>query len=172
MEPVEVRSQKMENVVKTILSTVAEREELLEELVSANHPPMEHYDINCDPYHHIMRMVFSKWKPFIIRAIYLDTSTNFSRFFKQLPVSQKVLSQNLRELQSDGLVLRNVTADQPPRVEYTLTEQGESIIPLLDLLYDWAWIDMKRKNLPVDSLGEMWHGYRPPRWDVMDMPYK
>lgn len=73
------------------------------------------FDIAKDPYNHMMRVVFSRWKPFILRAIDIDEGTYFSRFFKQLPISQKVLSQNLKDMQADGLIYRMVLPEVPPR---------------------------------------------------------
>lgn len=71
-----------------------------------------------------------------------------------------MLSQNLKELQEDELICRIVLPEVPPRVMYKLTDTGKMMIGVLDLVYDWGWKDMKRKGLPVDALGEMWHGYR------------
>lgn len=132
------------------------------------------FDIQKDPYNHMMRIVFSKWKPFILRAIDFDNDepTYFSKFFKQMPISQKVLSQNLKAMEKDGLIYRSVLPEVPPRVEYRLTDAGKAIIPLLEQVYDWGWKDMKSKSLPIDPLGEMWHGYRERNKKLMDAPYK
>mgnify|MGYP004450072425 CR=1 FL=1 len=132
------------------------------------------FDITQDPYNHMIRVIFSKWKPFILRAMDFDESncTNFAMFAKQLPITQKVLAANLNQLAEDGLVTRTVIPEKPPRVEYRLTEEGKSLIPLLDQVYKWGWEDMKRKGLPIDSLGEMWHGYREKDPEAMSHPYK
>lgn len=128
-------------------------------------------DIGRDPFNHMMRLVFRSWKPFILKGISLDNGTYFSRFFKQLPISQKVLSQNLKELQEDQLITRTVLPEVPPRVVYGLTVHGKRLIALLDQVYDWGWNDMKRKGLPIDILGEMWMGYRAPDAELMDSPF-
>ena len=60
-------------------------------------------------------------------------------------VSQKVLTQQLRAMESDGLVHREVYAEVPPRVEYSLTELGESLKPILDVMLNWG-IDYKEKR--------------------------
>ena len=62
-------------------------------------------------------------------------------------------------------------AEVPPRVEYRLTNEGKSLIGLLDMVYDWGWNDMKSKGLPIDALGEMWHGYREKDERIMYQPY-
>lgn len=156
-----------ELMLASLISTPEERQQTTETA-----PPGEAvFDINCDPYNHMMELVFSRWKPFILRAIAIDNGTYFSRFFKQLPISQKVLSQNLKEMQEDELIYRNVLPEVPPRVEYRLTQTGKTLIGLLDLVYDWGWNDMKRKGLPIDILGEMWHGYREKDPQLMDKPF-
>ncbi len=130
------------------------------------------FDNLKDPYCHMMRLLFTRWKPFLLRAIYYDEVSSFSDFAKRLPITQKVLSQNLRALEGDGLISRTVLPEIPPKVEYRLTDRGRSLMPLLDMVYDWGWHDMQEKGLPIDSLGEMWHGYRERDPDRMQAPYK
>ncbi len=132
------------------------------------------FDIQQDPYNYVMRTVFCRWKPFILRAMDFDEGnlTHFSRFTKQLPITQKVLSQNLRQLEEDGLIYRTVLPTTPPQVEYRLTDSGKALLPLLDAFYQWGWQEMRRRDLPIDSLGEMWHGMREPDSDLMSHPYK
>ena len=130
------------------------------------------YDIEKDPYNYVRQVVFSRWKPFILHALNTDQVTNFSRFCKQLPITQKVLTQNLKALERDGLIQRTVIPDSPPRTEYRLTDRGRSIIPLLDAVYDWGWKVMQEEGLRIDALGEMWHGYREKQDSVMHHPYK
>lgn len=156
-----------DELLPQLMSTPEERERIRETYTDSE----EVFDITMDPYNHMMRVVFSRWKPFLLRAISADDGTFFSRFFKQLPITQKVLSQNLKEMQEDELITRTVLPEVPPRVVYKLTPYGKSLIGLLDLVYDWGWNDMKRKGLPIDILGEMWHGYREPEEDLMDRPF-
>lgn len=144
---------------------------MTEELIGVKNNGLE-FDIKKDPYNHMMRVVFSRWKPFILRALCIDTVNNFSNFTKQLPITQKVLSENLRDMMRDDLIQRTVLPEIPPRVEYRLTKKGQSLMPLLDLVYDWGWNDMKKRDLPVDALGEMWHGYREKDDELMFQPYK
>ena len=131
------------------------------------------FDIEKDPYNHMAKMLFGRWKPFILMAMIFDEGkTNFSDFAAQLPVSHKVLSENLKAMERDGLVERTVIPETPPRTEYRLTEQGQSFVPLLRAVYDAGWQDMKRKGLPIDALGEMWHGYRERDGSLMVRPYR
>ena len=82
------------------------------------------------------------------------------------------LEQQVEEaLEQDGLVMRTVIPDTPPRTEYRLTERGKSIIPLLNQVYDWGWHVMQEEGLPIDALGEMWHGYREKEDEIMDRPF-
>ena len=102
------------------------------------------FDIQQDPYNYVMRVVFCRWKPFILRAMDFDEGklTHFSRFTKQLPITQKVLSENLRQLEADGLIYRTVLPTTPPQVEYRLTPAGKGLVPLLVHIYDWGWEEM------------------------------
>ena len=118
------------------------------------------FDIEKDPYNCVRRMVFCRWKPFIIQAMAKDGVINFARFTKQLPITEKVLAQNLKALEADGLVSRTVIPDMPPRTEYQLTPRGKSLVPLLNGFYDWGWKAMKEEHMSVDLSGEIWHGYR------------
>ena len=130
------------------------------------------YNIDQDPYNYVRRTVFGRWKPFLLHALDTDEVTNFARFSKQLPITQKVLTQNLKALEEDGLITRTVIPETPPRTEYRLTERGKSVIPLLDAVYDWGWHVMREEHMPIDSLGEMWHGYREKEADRMEHPYR
>lgn len=162
----DMRAEK-EAKMHLLMSTKEERERLLE--TTPPHEPSEP-NVYDDPYSHMMRLIFNRWKPFLLRAIYVDEGTYFSKFLKQLPITQKVLSQNLKDMQNDGLIYRNVLPEVPPRVEYCLTDSGRAMIGLLDLVYDWGWVDMRRKGLPVDPMGEIWHGYRERDEELMRNP--
>lgn len=131
------------------------------------------FDIRQDPYNHMMRILFCRWKPFILMAMVFDGGkTNFTDFIYQMPISHKVLSENLKALEADGLICRTVIPDTPPRTEYSLTDAGEALVPLLRAVYDAGWKDMTAKGMPIDVLGEMWHGYRERDEEFMRRPYK
>ena len=91
--------------------------------------------LSRDPYQYARKVFFNRWKPYLLHAIDFDGATRFSRFGKQIPITEKVLTANLRELERDGLIVRTVYAEVPVRVEYTLTEQGKSLIPILDSIF-------------------------------------
>ena len=112
------------------------------------------FDIAQDPYNYAIKTIFGRWKPFILRAMSLDEGelTHFSRFMKQLPISQKVLSQNLHQLEDVGLVSRTILPTSPPQVEYRLTDAGKSVIPLLDMVYKRGHDEMERRELPIEAI--------------------
>jgi len=85
-----------------------------------------------------LAMISDKWKVLILCKLRTQT-LRFNELMRQLKgVSQRVLTQQLRELEYDGLVERKVYAEVPPRVEYSLTALGRSLVPVLDQLENWA----------------------------------
>jgi DNA-binding HxlR family transcriptional regulator len=125
--------------------------------------------VENDPYTYVQKVLCTRWKPFIMAAIAFDEDgTRFSRFTRNLPISEKVLAENLRQLESDGLIFRKVYPEVPPRVEYHLTDHGKTACELLHKIYEWGWNEMTERGLPIDPRGEMWHGFREPDTDVMD----
>lgn len=86
----------------------------------------------------VVELIGNKWKLLIIRNLLASTS-RFNELMKSLPgISQKVLTDNLRSLESNGLVKRTVYPEVPPRVEYSLTEMGHSLNPLFKSITDWG----------------------------------
>lgn len=82
-------------------------------------------------------LIGSKWKLLIIRNL-LARPWRFNELKKDLEgISQKVLTDSLRSMEADGIITRTVYPEVPPRVEYSLTELGKSLKPILDSL--WAW---------------------------------
>ena len=76
----------------------------------------------------------------------MDGTKRFGELKKSIgSISQKVLTSNLREMEADGLVNRKVYAEVPPRVEYTLTDTGYSLKPILDAMVEWG-LEYKRKQ--------------------------
>jgi DNA-binding HxlR family transcriptional regulator len=82
-----------------------------------------------------LAVIGGKWKPLILWHLRDVATLRFSALRRTMPViTQKMLTQQLRELESDGLITRTVYAEVPPRVEYGLTESGKDIIPILEAL--------------------------------------
>ncbi len=83
-------------------------------------------------------VIGSKWKLLIIRNL-LVRPWRFNELRKDLAgISQKVLTDSLRSLESDGIVIRTVYPEVPPRVEYALSELGESLRPIMDSMEAWG----------------------------------
>ncbi|KAA0128446.1 helix-turn-helix transcriptional regulator [Chryseobacterium sp. SN22] len=84
-----------------------------------------------------MSALGSKWKPIIVLVI-KDRKLRFGELAVRINViSRKVLTDQLREMQNDGLVIREEFKELPPRVEYSLTEKGLALLPILYLLEEW-----------------------------------
>jgi DNA-binding HxlR family transcriptional regulator len=85
-----------------------------------------------------LSLMGDKWKILIIRDLLTGTK-RFGELKKSLTgISQKVLTSNLRHLEQSGLVHRKVYAEVPPKVEYSLTELGESLKLILETMYQWG----------------------------------
>ncbi|MGI5954114.1 winged helix-turn-helix transcriptional regulator [Dysosmobacter sp.] len=85
-----------------------------------------------------LMLIGDKWKVLILRDLMPGTK-RFGELKKSIgSVSQKVLTAQLRDLEEKGLVSRKVYAEVPPRVEYSLTELGKSLSPILDAMREWG----------------------------------
>ena len=85
-----------------------------------------------------MDVIGGKWKPHILWKI-KDAPLRFGAIQEKLPaISQKMLTRQLRALETDRLVTRTEYPGMPPRVEYALTERGQTVIPVLESMKDWA----------------------------------
>ena len=85
-----------------------------------------------------LEVIGGKWKSLILWHL-KNKTLRFSQLQRRLDkVTQKMLTQQLRDLERDGMVHRQVYAEVPPRVEYSLTDLGRSVIPLLDLMCQWG----------------------------------
>jgi DNA-binding HxlR family transcriptional regulator len=85
------------------------------------------------------RMLEGRWKMVIIFHLFDRGILRFSELERSIPgVSQKMLIQQLRDLEGDGIVSRKVYPQVPPKVEYELTEWGQAMCPALDALLEWA----------------------------------
>ena len=85
-----------------------------------------------------VQMIGSKWKLLIMRNL-LVRPWRFNELNKDLEgISQKVLTDSLRSMESDGIITRTVYPEVPPRVEYALSELGESMRPIMDAMEAWG----------------------------------
>ena len=91
-----------------------------------------------------LTLISDKWKVLILRDLLTGTK-RFGELRKSIgTVSQKVLTSQLRQMEESGLLTRKVYAEVPPRVEYTLTELGYSLKPIMDAM--WAWGENYKKQ--------------------------
>jgi DNA-binding HxlR family transcriptional regulator len=87
----------------------------------------------------VLGILEGRWKLSILFQLFGGKVRRFSELERAIPaVSQKVLTQQLRHLERDGIVRRMVYAEVPPRVEYALTEWGQALCPVLDALLKWS----------------------------------
>ena len=85
-----------------------------------------------------VQLIGNKWKLLIIRNL-LAAPQRFTEMKKTIPgISQKVLTDNLRSLENDGLVNREVFAEVPPRVVYSLSELGNTLRPIITAMQEWG----------------------------------
>jgi DNA-binding HxlR family transcriptional regulator len=95
------------------------------------------YDANC-PSRRVLDMIADKWTTLVIGQL-SDGPRRFSEIQHEIHgISQKMLTQTLRELERNGIVQRKVFAEVPPRVEYTLTPLGQKLIEPLAVVRNWA----------------------------------
>ena len=89
-------------------------------------------------------VIGGKWKPLMMYAL-SDETLRFSQLLVRVTprITQRMLTKQLRQLEVDGLVTRKVYAQVPPKVEYSLTENGKSLMPILDQLCVWGCEHMR-----------------------------
>lgn len=98
---------------------------------------------NC-PVSFTMNKIGGKWKPSIIHMIRTDRN-RYSLMLKDMhDISKQTLTNQLRELEIDGIIERTIFAEIPPRVEYSITPYGETLLPIIDSMSRWA-----RQHMPV-----------------------
>jgi DNA-binding HxlR family transcriptional regulator len=98
---------------------------------------------------HAFKMLEGRWKLVILFHLFGGKVLRFSDLERAIPaISQKMLTQQLRQLESDGIVRRIVHHQVPPKVEYGLTEWGQTLCPALDALLTWA----EQQALRVDPI--------------------
>ncbi len=106
---------------------------------------MEAKTLPACPVETTLSLISDKWKVLIIRDL-LPGTKRFGELKKSIGgVSQKVLTSQLRQMEESGLLIRTVFPEVPPRVEYTLTELGHSLKPVLDAMQHWGE-EYKTKN--------------------------
>ncbi|MBC7805319.1 MAG: helix-turn-helix transcriptional regulator [Akkermansiaceae bacterium] len=89
-------------------------------------------------------VIGGKWKPLILHQL-LAATYRFGELHRAIPcATQQMLTQQLRELEADGIVHRKVYAEVPPKVEYSLTEYGRTLEPVLLAMHAWGQLFLRR----------------------------
>lgn len=95
------------------------------------------------------RMLAGRWKLVILFNLFGGRRLRFSDLERAIPaISQKMLAQQLRQLEADGILRRIVHPQVPPKVEYEMTDWGQSLCPALDALLGWATSQPERSEAP------------------------
>jgi DNA-binding HxlR family transcriptional regulator len=95
-------------------------------------------EANC-PVRTTMEIIGGKWKPVILYYVKAKKVCRFGELQRYIPhITKKMLTQQLRELESDGIINRKVYPQVPPKVEYSLTTYGKTLKPILKSMADWG----------------------------------
>ena len=104
---------------------------------------IENGEFNCEK-ELTLSLISGKWKIIIIYHLETEGILRFSEINRLLPkITHKVLTTQIRELEEDGIVHRKVFPEVPPRVEYSLTNLGESLMPIVLMMYEWGKKNIK-----------------------------
>ncbi|MDN5296178.1 MAG: hypothetical protein PWQ71_284 [Bacteroidota bacterium] len=96
------------------------------------------------PIRNVLARFSDKWSLLILTTLHEKGMLRYSEICKSIPdISQKMLSSTLKRLEEDGLINREAFAEIPPRVEYSLTRTGESLMPIVGELIDWSRLHFK-----------------------------
>lgn len=114
---------------------------------------MKQISIACSSVKETLNVIGGKWKPLILYMVSED-SLRTSEIQRGIEgITQKMLIQQLRELEIDGIVVRKVFPVVPPHVEYSLTKYGKTLLPIFKLMQEWGDIHQtyrERNSLPLE----------------------
>ncbi len=108
--------------------------------------------IDSCPVRNVISRFSSKWALLVLCVLSINDATRFNTISKAIPdISPKVLTETLKNLEADGYVIRKMYSEIPPKVEYSLSELGKSLMPLINNLVEWTTIhydeiESKRKR--------------------------
>ncbi|PZX03029.1 HxlR family transcriptional regulator [Psychrobacillus insolitus] len=96
-----------------------------------------------------LNILVGKWKPIILLTLLQQGTKRFSELKRSVPgITQKMLTNQLRELEKEDIITRKVYAQVPPKVEYSITEYGKSLEPILVAMHDWGTAhNLHKKNI-------------------------
>lgn len=94
--------------------------------------------LGCSSVKVTLDVIGGKWKPLIMFLV-KERTMRFSELQREIDgITQKMLTEQLRELEKDGLVHRKVFPQVPPKVEYSITEYGKTLVPVLETMHKWG----------------------------------
>ncbi|MCI1581571.1 MAG: helix-turn-helix transcriptional regulator [Clostridium beijerinckii] len=100
-------------------------------------------DPSVCPISYTLSIVGGKWKWVLMWILSTKGTQRYGEIRKLLPnITHKILIQHLKELEANGLISRKEYSQVPPKVEYSLTEKGQTLIPILELMSDWGSINL------------------------------
>ncbi len=100
-------------------------------------------DIKGCPVTYCLSVIGGKWKPVILFCI-VNGVDRFGAMQRSVPgITKQMLTKQLRELEADGLISRKVYAEVPPRVDYSLTDVGRTVLPIIEQMEVWGGANMK-----------------------------
>jgi DNA-binding HxlR family transcriptional regulator len=111
-----------------------------------------HLSAFCPSYHHAIELIGRRWSGAILRAM-LSGAARFSDIASVVPgLSDRLLSERLKELEAEGIVTRTVVASTPVRVDYALTEKGQALSEVITAVSTWAeeWLAPAPELTPVE----------------------
>lgn len=107
----------------------------------------ENAHLSICPVDYAFRRIGGKYKARILWHLYLKTVLRYGELKRSLPdITTKMLTQTVRELEDDGLILRKVFHEVPPKVEYSLSETGLELIPFIEFVKNWGDKQMKKNK--------------------------
>ncbi|KAB7708664.1 transcriptional regulator [Bacillus aerolatus] len=99
-------------------------------------------------------MIVGKWKPIILQHLIIGGTKRFNELRRLMPdITQRMLTLNLRELEEQDIIERVVYPEVPPRVEYSISEYGKSLEPLLDSMHEWGMAHLEHMKKKEKELG-------------------
>ena len=117
---------------------------------------IEEADFNETGYSYTLSLISGKYKPIILYCLMEYEPVRFNEMQRYLKnIADKTLSSNLKELEKDGLILRKVYEQSPPKVEYSLSEKGHSLVKVLDRLCEWGIENRPKQSKNRSSLGRI-----------------
>lgn len=103
---------------------------------------------NC-PVERTLEVIGGRWKVLILRELFPGVK-RFGQLHRALHgITQKMLTQQLREMEEDGIIHREVYLQVPPKVEYSLTPLGESLKPIIEAMHEWGVMHLDEKNRKI-----------------------